>query len=72
MGMLKLTKERTRGELIFYVNTDYIQTVRPHPNVTRGNVPTMVDMMDGATTYQVIESVEEVLEMIKGKDPFDT
>jgi len=67
MGMIKLTKG---GNLILYVNTDYIQAVRQHPNVTRGNIPTMVDMMDGTTRYQVIESVEEVLKMIKGKDPF--
>lgn len=70
MGMIKLTKERTSGNLILYVNTDYIQAVRQHPNVKRGNIPTMVDMIDGATRYQVIESVEEVLKMIKGKDPF--
>jgi len=32
----------------------------------------MVDMMDGATRYQVMETVDTVIEMIKGKDPFDT
>jgi hypothetical protein len=67
MGMIRLTKERTSGELILYVNTDYIQAVRPHPNVTRGNVPTIIDMMDGTTRYHIIETVEEVLEMIKPK-----
>jgi len=68
MGMIRLTKERTSGELILYVNTDYIQAVRPHPNVTRGNVPTIIDMMDGTTRYHIIETVEEVLEMIKPKE----
>ncbi len=72
MAMIKLTKQRAAGEKTIYVNTDYIQAVRQHPNVRVGPVPTMVDMMDGATRYQVMESVDIVIEMIKGKDPFDT
>jgi len=71
MGMIKLTKERSGENLILYVNTDYIQAIGQHPNVKKGNVPTVIDMMNGVTRYQVMESVEEILKMIKGKDPFD-
>ena len=48
----------------------YIQSVRPHPNVRRGPVPTVIDMMNGETRYQVTESVEEVLKLIREGEPF--
>jgi len=36
MAMIKLTKQRAAGEKTIYVNTDYIQAVRQHPNVRVG------------------------------------
>ncbi len=69
MAMIRITKNDPSATDI-YINTDYIQSVRPHPNVRRGLVPTVIDMMDGNTRYQVAESVEEVLKLIREGDPF--
>ena len=70
MGMIKITKNDASATGI-YINTDYIQSVRPHPNVRRGPIPTVIDMMDGNTRYQVIESVEKIISMINEKDIFN-
>ncbi len=70
MAMIKLTKHDTYSESIIYINTDYIQSVREHPNVRRGLVPTVIDMMNGETRYQVKENVQEVLKLIREGEPF--